>query len=137
MPGAVRPVFRMMLTTPPMFWLPYTTEEGPRTISMRSTSAVDSLEMLAVPARWPLIRTRIWLRKSRPWPSVAPPRMLSEVWPGVHSLMKPTAFSANSSVTDFAVDLAILSWSITCTVPATRASGSGRPVAVTTISGIG
>ena len=98
-------------------------------------SAVDSLETLAVPARWPLSSTRTWLLKSRPCPSVAAPRMLIEVWPGVHSLMKPTAFSFNSSVTERAVDLAILSWWMTCTVPTSRLIGSGRPVAVMKPSG--
>ena len=102
---------------------------------MRSMSALDSLEVLAVPARWPLISTRTWLLKSRPWPSVAAPRMLIEVWPGVHSLMKPTAFSFRSSVTERAVDLAMRSWWITCTVPTRRLIGSGRPVAVMKPSG--
>ncbi len=98
-------------------------------------SAVDSLETLAVPARWPLSSTSTWLLKSRPWPSVEAPRMLIEVWPGVHSLMKPTAFSFRSSVTERAVDLAMRSWWITCTVPTKRLIGSGRPVAVMKPSG--
>src|SRR6266851_1796314 len=108
------------------------TEDGPRTISIRSTSASDSLETLAVPARWPLISTRTWLLKSRPWPSVAPPRMLIEVWPGVHSLRKPTAYSARMSATDFAVDRSIWLFSMTWTAPTKRPVGSLRPVGVTT-----
>ena len=90
-------------------------------ISIRSISASDSLERLAVPARWPLISTSTWLLKSRPWPSVAAPRMLIEVWPGVHSLMKPTAFCASSSVTDFAVERSISEFSMICTGPTTFA----------------
>jgi hypothetical protein len=43
--------------TPPMLWLPYTTDAGPRTISTRDTSFGDSLERLAVPARRPLTST--------------------------------------------------------------------------------
>ena len=93
-------------------------------ISMRWMSALESLETLAVPARWPLISTSTWLRKSRPWPSDAAPRMLIEVWPGVHSLMKPTAFSDRSSPTDSAVDFSMRSWWITWTVPAMRLIGS-------------
>src|SRR6185437_5047561 len=101
---------------------------------MRSTSAGDSLETLAVPARWPLISTSTWLLKSRPWPSVEAPRMLIEVCPAVHSLMKPTEFSASRSVTDLADEWAMRSCGMTWMVPAILATSSGRPVAVTTVS---
>ena len=36
--------------------------------------------------------------------------MLIEVWPAVHSLMKPMEFSASSSVTDLALECAMRSW---------------------------
>ena len=78
-----------------------------------------------MPARWPLISTSTWLLKSRPWPSVAAPRMLIEVWPGVHSLRKPTAFCASSSATDFAVERSMTDRSRTCTAPTTRPAGPG------------
>src|ERR1700750_3047464 len=92
---------------------------------MRSTSASDILATLAVPARWPLISTSTWLLKSRPWPSVAAPRMLIEVWPGVHSLRKPTAFWASRSATDFAVERSMADRSMICTGPTTRPAGPG------------
>ncbi len=44
--------------------------------------------------------------------------MLIEVWPGVHSLKKPTAFSARRSVSDLAEELRIVSSVITWMVEA-------------------
>ena len=98
---------------------------------MRSTSEGLSLDRLAVPARRPLTSTSTWLRKSRPWPSVEAPRRFIEVWAAVHSLRKPTAFSASRSVTERALERSMASRSMVCVVPAMRLRASGRAVAVT------
>jgi hypothetical protein len=82
-----------------------------------------------------LISTSTWLLKSRPWPSVAAPRMLIEVWPGVHSLMKPTAFCASSSVTDFAVERSISELSMIWTGPTTVFLSPGPPVGARVTAG--
>ena len=51
--------------------------------------------------------------------------MLIEVWPAVHWLMKPTAFSASRSATDLAGECAILSWVMTWMVLAIWLTFSG------------
>ena len=89
------------------------------------------MDRLAVPARRPLTSTSTWLRKSRPWPSVEAPRRFIEVWAAVHSLRKPTAFSASRSVTERALERSMASRSMVCVVPAIRLRASGRAVAVT------
>jgi hypothetical protein len=92
---------------------------------MRSTSCRPSFETFAVPDRRPLMRTTTWLLKSRPCPSVAPPRMLIWVCAGVHVLKNATPRSDRNSVIVCAGDAAISSrsnaWIVTGRSP-TRSS---------------
>ena len=90
--------------------------------------------MLAVPARRLLINTTTWLLKSRPCPSLAPPRMLIDVWAGVHVLKKATPRSLRNSVTVVAADCSISSRSNVCMVTGTSLTRSSSSVAVTTTS---